>query len=96
MPEMMKSHAGNRFVSCPGALAEPPVVRWLLITAALIFLGIFLLLPLGMVFASALQKGLNSYFNAFRDEDALSAVRLTLLTAGIAVPLNIIFGLAAS
>ena len=49
-----------------------------------------------MVFASALKKGLSAYLDAFRDEDALSAVRLTLLAAGISVPLNVIFGLAAS
>jgi len=92
------TEANSRRKTIPGraALAEPPVVRRLLIAAALIFLGVFLVLPLGVVFASALRKGLSVYFDAFRDEDALSAVRLTLLAAGIAVPLNLVFGIAAS
>jgi sulfate transport system permease protein len=96
MSGTIRSSVRDKFISRPGALAEPPVVRRLLIAGALIFLGIFLLLPLGVVFASAFKKGLSAYFDAFRDKDALSAIRLTLLAAGIAVPLNVIFGLAAS
>ncbi len=69
---------------------------WLLITAALVFLGVFLVLPLAAVFTEALRKGVGAYFASFREEDALSAIRLTLLAAGIAVPLNLAFGLAAS
>jgi sulfate transport system permease protein len=79
-----------------GATGESAPVRWSLIAAALLFLSLFLFLPLGIVFASAFKNGLNQYFAAFRDPDAWAAIRLTLLTAAIAVPLNMVFGLAAS
>ena len=80
----------------PRATTEPVVVRWLLISVALTFLVIFLFVPLVAVFTQALQKGLTVYFNALRHPDALAAIRLTLLTAAIAVPLNLIFGVAAA
>ncbi len=73
-----------------------PWTAWVLITTALVFLGVFLVLPLAAVFTEALRKGAGAYFASFREEDALSAIRLTLLAAGIAVPLNLAFGLAAS
>jgi sulfate transport system permease protein len=63
---------------------------------ALAFLGLFLFVPLAAVFAQAFQKGALVYLASLREPDALAAVRLTLLTAGIAVPLNAIFGLAAA
>jgi sulfate transport system permease protein len=75
---------------------EPRAVRLLLIGVALAFLGLFLVLPLVVVFHQALEKGLSAYLAAIREPDALSAVRLTLLTAAIAVPANVLFGLAAS
>ncbi len=78
------------------AISEPAFVRWILIGIALLFLGIFLLLPLVVVFATAFQKGLNFYLQAFRDPDTLAAIRLTLLAASIAVPLNVVFGIAAA
>ncbi|MGD0956925.1 MAG: sulfate ABC transporter permease subunit CysW [Candidatus Acidiferrales bacterium] len=78
------------------ATSEPAMVRWLLITAALLFLGIFLFIPLGVVFVTALQKGVAFYLQTFRDPDTLAAIRLTLLAAGIAVPLNMVFGVAAA
>jgi sulfate transport system permease protein len=78
------------------ATSEPAVVRWLLIAAALLFLGIFLFIPLGVVFVTALHKGFAFYFQTFRDPDTLAAIRLTLLSAGIAVPLNMVFGVAAA
>jgi sulfate/thiosulfate transport system permease protein len=78
------------------ATSEPALVRWLLISAALLFLGIFLFIPLGVVFVTALQKGIAFYFQTFRDPDTLAAIRLTLLAAGIAVPLNMAFGVAAA
>lgn len=78
------------------ALIEPRPVRWLLIATAVGFLGLFLLLPLVAVFTEAFRKGAGAYAAALVEPDALSAVRLTLITAGIAVPLNVIFGLAAS
>jgi sulfate transport system permease protein len=83
-------------ISVGRSISEPAIVRWLLIATAMIFLGLFLFLPLGMVFTSALNKGLAAYCDAFRDPDAWSAIRLTLLTAAIAVPLNVVFGIAAS
>jgi sulfate/thiosulfate transport system permease protein len=78
------------------ATTEPAIVRWILIAIAMAFLGIFLFLPLVVVFATAFQKGLAFYLHAFQDPDTLSAIRLSLLAAAIAVPLNVIFGVAAA
>ena len=69
---------------------------WLLTGVALIFLGAFLFLPLAVVFGTAFQKGLSFYFSSLSEPDALAAIRLTLLAAGIAVPLNLVFGVAAA
>jgi sulfate/thiosulfate transport system permease protein len=80
----------------PRATTEPVIVRWLLISAALAFLVIFLFVPLIAVFVQALHKGLYAYLDALHHPDALAAIRLTLLTAAIAVPLNLIFGVAAA
>jgi len=88
----------------PGALEryetpstrEPIWVKLLLISVALSFFGIFLLLPLGVVFAEGLHKGWAAYLAALTHPDAWSAIKLTLLTAAIAVPLNLVFGLAAA
>ena len=78
------------------ATTEPAFVRALLTAAALAFLGLFLFIPLAAVFAQALEKGVGAYVGSFRDADALSAIRLTLLTAAIVVPLNLVFGVAAA
>jgi sulfate/thiosulfate transport system permease protein len=78
------------------ATTEPAGVRWALIGAAVLFLGIFIFLPLGVVFTEALRKGLAAYWASLRQPDALAAIRLTLLAAGIAVPLNLVFGVAAA
>lgn len=78
------------------ATTEAWWVRWLLIGLALAFLVLFLFLPLVAVFVEAFRKGAEAYFASFRDPDALSAIKLTLVTAGIAVPLNLVFGIAAS
>ena len=75
---------------------EPRLLRFLLVVAALAFLAFFLFLPLAAVFVKAFQKGIATYLESFRDPDALAAIRLTLTTAIISVPLNIVFGLAAS
>jgi sulfate transport system permease protein len=75
---------------------EPPLVRIGLIAAALGFLGFFLAIPLLAIFAEALGKGLSVYREAITAPDALAAIRLTLLTAAVAVPLNLVFGLAAA
>src|SRR6185437_10078362 len=75
---------------------ESPVVKWMLVTIAFLFVAIFLLLPLVNVFSQALSRGLSFYKESLLDSDSLSAVRLTLLIAAISVPLNLVFGLAAS
>ncbi|HTN44225.1 MAG TPA: sulfate ABC transporter permease subunit CysW [Nitrospiria bacterium] len=75
---------------------EPSFVRRTLITTALLFLGLFLFAPLAAVFAEALRKGLSAYLAALVEPDALAAIKLTLLAAGIAVPLNLVFGVAAA
>jgi sulfate transport system permease protein len=80
----------------PAATVEPLWVRIILITLALSFSALFLLMPLIAVFAEAFRKGWEAYLMAIIEPDALSAIRLTLLTAAIAVPLNLVFGVAAS
>lgn len=75
---------------------ESPWVRWLLIGFALLFCGVFLLLPLINVFAQAFAKGLPHYWASLKHPDSLAAIRLTLLVAAISVPLNVVFGLAAA
>src|SRR5687768_15049950 len=78
------------------ALSEPSWVKAALVTLAIGFLALFLLVPLVAVFVEAFRKGVGAYFASFSDPAALSAIRLTLLAAAIAVPANLIFGLAAS
>ena len=75
---------------------ESPAVRWLLTALALGFMGLFLVLPLAAVFVEALRAGADTYWAALKEPDALAAIRLTLLTAAIAVPLNLVFGVAAA
>lgn len=78
------------------AHTESPLVRWILIGIALTFLGSFLLVPLVVVFSSALSEGIGAYLDALADEETRSAIRLTLLTASISVPLNLVFGVASA
>jgi sulfate transport system permease protein len=78
------------------AVSEPGLVKWGLLAVALVYLGLFLVLPLASVYAQALADGFGHFFAAILDPDALAAVRLTLLVAAIAVPLNLVFGLAAA
>ena len=80
----------------PRAGSEPKAVRWLLMAVAFAFLALFLFVPLAFVFYEALKKGLGVYLAAISDPDAVDAIRLTLLVAGIAVPLNLVFGVAAA
>jgi len=75
---------------------EAPWVRYVLIGTALGFMFLFLVLPLAAVFTEALRKGLDAYIAALKEPDAWSAIRLTLITALIAVPLNLVFGVAAA
>jgi sulfate/thiosulfate transport system permease protein len=78
------------------ATGESPVVRWTLTGIALLFLALTLVLPLVLVFSQALAKGFDTYMEAIREPDALSAARLTLLVAAVAVPINVVFGVAAA
>ena len=75
---------------------EPRAVRWVLIGVALVFLTLFLFVPLAYVFEQAFRKGWSAYLASITDPDAVAAIRLTLLAAAIAVPLNLVFGIAAS
>jgi len=75
---------------------ERSFVRRLLIAAACVYLTLFLFVPLAAIFTQALKHGLSGYFDSFGNDDALAAIRLTLLVAGIAVPLNALFGIAAA
>ncbi len=79
-----------------GPLTEPRLVRWLLIAIAFVFLGFFLIVPLVLVFVKAFAGGWSTYLAALRDPIATAAIRLTLLVAAIAVPVNLVFGLAAA
>ncbi|TIV59235.1 MAG: sulfate/thiosulfate ABC transporter permease CysW, partial [Mesorhizobium sp.] len=78
------------------AVTESRPVRITLTTVTLAFLGIFLLLPLIIVFKEAFAKGVGAYFQSLGDADTRSAIRLTLLVAAISVPLNLVFGLSAA
>jgi sulfate transport system permease protein len=78
------------------ALREPLWLRASLIGGALTFLAVFLLLPLILVFVQALAHGIGAYWEALVEADAMSAIQLTVLVAAIAVPLNLVFGIAAS
>jgi sulfate transport system permease protein len=80
----------------PASIVEPFWVRALLIGIALVFMLLFLFIPLVSVFVEALKGGLSVYLKAISDPDAVAAIKLTLLTAAIAVPLNLVFGVAAS
>ena len=70
--------------------------RRTLIAAALLFLGLFLVLPLAAIFVEAFRQGIAAFGSAVIENDALSAIKLTLLVAGISVPLNLVFGVAAA
>jgi sulfate/thiosulfate transport system permease protein len=83
-------------INAPHRMSEPPFVRRLLIGIALAFMALFLVVPLISVFAEALRQGFGFYFQTLRDPLTLSAIKLTLIAAGISVPLNCIFGVAAA
>jgi len=76
-------------------VTEPRLVRWAITAVALGFVALFLVVPLVAVFAEALAKGFDAYRAAIVEPDALAALKLTLLAAAIAVPFNVVFGLAA-
>jgi len=88
--------AGMSATRYRNATTESPLTKAILIGVALLFLALFLALPLVSVFVEAFRKGTGEFFAAFGDPDTLSAIRLTLLVAAIAVPLNLVFGVAAA
>lgn len=75
---------------------SPEWGRWVLIALALGFLGLFLVMPLLVVFIQALSKGVSAYVDAIADPNAWAAIRLTLLVAALAVPINLVFGVTAA
>ena len=79
-----------------GPLEEARFVRWALIALSILFIVVMLLLPLGAVLCQAFEQGVPAWLDAIREPDAISAIKLTLLVAGIAVPLNMLFGVAAA
>ncbi|GMX67078.1 MULTISPECIES: sulfate ABC transporter permease subunit CysW [Paenibacillus] len=88
--------SGSAAAERPRHITEPRIVKWALITVALLFLGFLLILPLVSVFVEAFRKGWEVYAASLIESDAAAAIRLTLLVAVIAVPLNLLFGLAAA
>lgn len=90
------SHALAQQLQSRDATREPVWVRYTLLSLALIFFLSCLILPLILVFVEAFKQGVAVYFQALINPDTLSAVKLTLLTAAIAVPLNVVFGVAAA
>lgn len=80
----------------PSAVGESGATRLILIAVALAFLGLFLALPLAAVFVQAFSRGVDFFLEALVEPDALAAVRLTVLAAAIAVPLNLVFGVCAA
>jgi sulfate transport system permease protein len=77
-------------------LREPAPVRWALIAAAIFYVALMILLPLGAVLTEAFRRGAQAWLTAIAEPDARASIRLTLIVAGISVPLNTIFGLAAA
>jgi sulfate/thiosulfate transport system permease protein len=75
---------------------EPALVRWILITAAMLFLVLFLVIPLVAVFVQAFAKGIGYYFHTLANPITLSAIKLTCIAAGVSVPLNCLFGICAA
>ncbi|MGZ5006930.1 MAG: sulfate ABC transporter permease subunit CysW [Methylobacter sp.] len=78
------------------ALQDPDWVRWSLIAIALSFITLFICLPLGLVIFKAFSKGVEAYWSALSQPDTVAAIRLTVLTALVTVPLNTVFGVAAA
>jgi sulfate transport system permease protein len=86
----------QRAAAASNSTLEPDWMRYALTTVALLFLTLFLFVPLVAVFTEALKHGWHTYIEAILDPDAFSAIKLTLIAAGISVPLNLVFGVAAA
>ena len=87
---------GQSYYEYNPSTREPNWVKWSILILSLAFFGLFLLLPLVSVFTEALRKGFAVYLQAITQPDTLSVMRLTLLAAAIAIPLNVVFGVAAA
>jgi sulfate transport system permease protein len=96
MPALASAYTSASASAAPAATLEPFWLRALLIGVALTFLTLFLFVPLIEVFFEALKKGWDVYLTAISEPDAVAAIRLTLITAIIAVPANLVFGVAAA
>ncbi|WDF49794.1 sulfate ABC transporter permease subunit CysW [Paenibacillus sp. KACC 21273] len=96
MAGAVTAHLSHTSADRPRHINESGIVRWTLISIALLFLGLMVVLPLVCIFIEAFKKGWSVYEASITDSDALSALRLTLVVALIAVPLNTIFGIAAA
>ena len=92
----LNAPVGQSYYEYNPATREPNWVKWSILILSLAFFGLFLLLPLVSVFTEALRKGFAVYLQAITQPDTLSAMRLTLLAAAIAIPLNVVFGVAAA
>ena len=92
----MKVASANPRSRIKSGTTESAAVRRVLIGVALVFVLLFLVLPLAAVFTEALRKGLGTYLEALKEPDAWSAIQLTLIAAAISVPLNLVFGVAAA
>jgi len=91
-----RSLSGSSSARVQAGTTEAPWVRYTLIALAMAFMLLFLVLPLAAVATEALRNGWQGYVDALKEPDAWSAIRLTLLTAAVAVPLNLVFGIAAA
>lgn len=89
-------HTSDESSIRPKHITESGLVKWILIGIAVLFLGLIVLLPLVSVFVEAFKKGASVYFHSITEPDALSALKLTLIVAVIAVPINTVFGVAAA
>jgi sulfate transport system permease protein len=97
-PRLPRPAAASAVITRPprAATTESAPVRWLLVTVAVLFLTVFLFVPLATVLYEALRRGVDVYLAAVTDHDALAAIRLTLTAAAISVPMNLVFGVAAA
>lgn len=94
MSSLAQTQSALAAASLPKATAEPTWVKWTLVTVALTFLTLFLVLPLSVVLYGAFELGVKVWWDAITEPDALAAIRLTLFVLVIVVPLNAIFGIA--
>ncbi|MFC6334716.1 sulfate ABC transporter permease subunit CysW [Paenibacillus septentrionalis] len=92
MAGVVRYHSSSRVETREKHINEAPLVRWVLIAVSMLFIALMIMMPLVVVMVEAMKKGVSVYFAAIVHEDALAALRLTLITALIVVPLNTVFG----